>query len=199
MPGCAGSCWIPVRCLGTLITTTFVCRYYVGRYGTCHMKTCNLPLSAGRTPRRGSSRSRRMITMCLSSASSPEFRPTCEEEGPCKGRKHKIFRPSLACYRVPSLYLKGTVAWDFWSWFFLQTTPPGPIRSYLEAFLILATFHGVIQVLKTTPRRPGHRGVANSWCPGRWGVENLERPGHRGFVFDDWSSQIAFIWDTGDS
>ena len=32
--------------------------------------------------------------------------------------------------------------------FFHQSTPPGPIKGSLGRFLILATFHGAIQVLK---------------------------------------------------
>jgi len=35
---------------------------------------------------------------------------------------------------------------------------------------------------KTTPQHPGHQGVANSWSPGRRGVENPQCLGHQGFV-----------------
>ena len=35
--------------------------------------------------------------------------------------------------------------------FFYQTTPLGPIRGSLGPFLILVTFHGVIQVLNRLP------------------------------------------------
>jgi len=45
----------------------------------------------------------------------------------------------------------------FKSGFFHQTIPPGSIRDILDPFSFLANFHGVIQVLKTTPRCPGHR------------------------------------------
>ena len=47
--------------------------------------------------------------------------------------------------------------------FFHQTTPPGPIRGSLGPFLILATFHGVIQVLKR--------------LPGVWDTKELRSPG----------------------
>ena len=47
--------------------------------------------------------------------------------------------------------------------FFHQTTPPGPMRGSQEPFLILATFHGVIQVLK---RLPGIRDNGESQTPG---------------------------------
>ena len=49
------------------------------------------------------------------------------------------------------LLLKGAVAWEFWSWVFHQTTPPGPIRDILEPFSFLTIFHGVIKVLKRLP------------------------------------------------
>ena len=65
--------------------------------------------------------------------------------------------------------LKGTAARDFFEVFSSNSRPPGPVRGYLEPFLFLAIFHGVFTVLKTTPRRPGHRGVANARCPGHQG------------------------------
>jgi len=45
--------------------------------------------------------------------------------------------------------VKGTVAQDYFESFFFsnQTVPPGAIRGYLEPFLLLAIFHGVIPVL----------------------------------------------------
>ena len=40
----------------------------------------------------------------------------------------------------------------FLKFFFLHhATPLGPISGYLDPFLILATLHGVIQVLKQLP------------------------------------------------
>ena len=75
---------------------------------------------------------------------------------------------------------KGTAAWDFWSWVFHQTTPSGLVRGYLEPFSILATFHGVIQVLKGLP---GIQDTGELRIPGRRGVENPRCPGHQGFFF----------------
>ena len=53
---------------------------------------------------------------------------------------------------------KGTVAWDFWSLVFHQTTPPGPIRDILEPFSFLSNFHGVMYILK---RLPGVRNTGS--------------------------------------
>ena len=47
--------------------------------------------------------------------------------------------------------LKGLIHDIFEVGIFNQTTPPGPMRGYLEPFLILETFQGVIQVLKLLP------------------------------------------------
>jgi len=62
----------------------------------------------------------------------------------------------------------------FFKFFFFQTTPPGPIRGYLELFLILATFHRVIKVLK--------------WLPGIWDtvelqISNIPDARHRVLIF----------------
>jgi len=70
----------------------------------------------------------------------------------------------------------------FIKFFFLhQTTPPGPIRGYLDPFLILATFHGVIQVFK---RLPSVRGTGELRIPG---------------VPDAGESRITGVPDTGES
>ena len=58
--------------------------------------------------------------------------------------------------------------------FFHQTTPPGPIRGNLELFLILATFHGVIKVLKWLP---GGRDTGDSRLPGVCDTRNPQLPG----------------------
>ena len=87
---------------------------------------------------------------------------------------------------------------------FHQTTPPGPIRGYLEPFFYFSNFSPNNSSFKMIPRLPGHRGVAdyqcpgcrgvknpgclgdqgveNLWCPGHWGVENLWCPGHQGVI-----------------
>ena len=59
-----------------------------------------------------------------------------------------------------------------------QTAPPGPIRGYLEPFLILATFHGVIPVLK--------------WLPGVRDTGKLQIPG----VPDTREPRIPGVLDT---
>ena len=76
--------------------------------------------------------------------------------------------------------LKGTVAWDFWSWFFHQTTSPGLIIGSIEPFLILAIFHRVIQVLKRLS------GIQDT---GEWQNPNIR---------DAKELRISSVWDTGD-
>jgi len=84
----------------------------------------------------------------------------------------------------------------FLNCFFHQTTPPGPIRGYLEPFLILATFHGVIQVLKRllasrtlgscgfpVSRTPGSRESPLSWTPGSWASQVSRTPGICFFLY----------------
>ena len=65
--------------------------------------------------------------------------------------------------------------------FFHQTTPPGPSRGSLEPFLILATFHKVIQVLK---QLPGIRDTGELQIPGVWDAKK---------------SRITNVWDNRES
>ena len=62
----------------------------------------------------------------------------------------------------------------FFKFFFFQTTPPGPIRGYLELFLILATFHRVIQVLKWLP---------DIWDTVELQISNIPDARHRVLIF----------------
>ena len=65
--------------------------------------------------------------------------------------------------------------------FFSSNNPaPGPIRGYLEPFLILATFHRVIKILKR--------------FPGIWDARELRIFG----VPDTRESRIPGVWDNGD-
>ena len=94
---------------------------------------------------------------------------------------------SSACTRIPSQLNKSSL-WRDCSKRFLklvfchQKAPPGPIRDSLESFLFFGIFHGAIQIFKTIPRRPGHRG---SWSEIiKFGVL------HTGEL------QLPGIWDT---
>ena len=84
--------------------------------------------------------------------------------------------------------------------FFHLTTPPGPIRGYLELFLILATFQGVTKVSK---QLPGVQGTGESLIPvpqtlGRQESPVSWSPRSRG-VLDAGDSRISIGQDTGDS
>ena len=107
----------------------------------------------------------------------------------------------LKYVQVSTHYIKGSVAWDFWNGFFHQTIPPGPIRGYLEPFLILATFHWVIQVLKWLPgiwdsgesRSPSVPDTEDSWLS--WDTRELWIPD----IQDTGESRILGVRDTRDS
>ena len=97
-----------------------------------------------------------------------------------------FWRNIVVFHCVSSSALKGLGHEIFEVGFFHQTTPPGPTRGSQEPFLILATFHGVIQVLKQC------WGVANPQCPRCRGVENLRCLRHRGVE----NPQCSRRWDS---
>ena len=95
-------------------------------------------------------------------------------------------------YFSHSTTFKETVAWDFWSWFFHQTTPLGPRLP--SAIYNFGDFLRSYSSFKTTSWHLRHQGVMISrcprWreienlrCPGHQGIKNLQSPGHWGFLF----------------
>ena len=86
---------------------------------------------------------------------------------------------------------------------FHQTTPPGPIRGYLEPFFNFSNFSPNNSSFKTIPRLPGHRelritGVPDageSRIPGVWETRESRIPG----VWETRESRISGVRDTGES
>ena len=115
-------------------------------------------------------------------------------------RFYKSPFPAITMTFGVNVWLKGTVAQDFFVSFFTSNCPSWSYKTMPDAFFknLLLSYSS----LKMFPRHPGHRGNAifqcskqrwnaNCWCPGHPVIES--------WVLKLWTvEKIPSVWGTGE-